>query len=121
MAYDIIFSGLVSAIVSVIINIVIYWLNKKRYENEKKLKEINNQLLDVYLPMERAIEDYAKAIVGKPVNPNPEEPQLITLDSKLRDIKQKNTRTFDAQVMNCLYAFFTSPSQGTLDRPSQNP
>lgn len=108
MAYDIIFSGLVAGIVSVIINIIIYYLNRKQSENARKLKEIDNQLLNLYLPMEKAIEDYKAS-----------DPNLITisdLESTLREIKAKNIGTFDAQVMNFSIEFFRSPSPQTLDK-----
>lgn len=108
MAYDIIFSGLVAGIVSVIINLFIYYLNRKQSENARKLKEIDNQLLNLYLPMEKAIEDYKAS-----------DPNLITisdLESTLREIKAKNIGTFDAQVMNFSIEFFRSPSPPTLDK-----
>ncbi len=108
MAYDIIFSGLVAGIVSIIINTIIYYLNKKQSENAKKLKEIDNQLLNIYLPMEKAIED------SKASDPN--LTAISDLEGTLREIKAKNIGTFDAQVMRFSKEFFSSPSAQTLDK-----
>lgn len=87
--------------IAVIINIIIYFLNKKQSENAKKLKEIDNQLLNVYLPMEKVIEDCKTS-----------DPNFINIrdfESDLREIKTRNTGTFDSQVMIFSTEFFRSP------------
>lgn len=80
---------------------------KEEREKSNRLKEIDNQLLNIYLPMEKAIEDYKAS-----------DPNLITisdLDGTLREIKAKNIGTFDAQVMSFSIEFSRSPSRQTLD------
>ncbi len=116
MAIDVIFSGLVAGIVSVIINIVIYYMNKKQSENAKKLKEIDNQLLNLYLPMEKAIEEYKRTINASTFNPDVIDTNRSNLETALRDINSKNTGIIDSQVMQFSKEFFDSHSIPTLDK-----
>jgi|GEM_PF-3184277 len=87
----------------------------KETQLARKIKDIEYQLAEVYLPMEKTIEDYKRTINASTFNPDLVDTNRNTLETALREIKSRNLSVFDDQVMRFSIGFFSNPSSPNLD------
>lgn len=110
------YDGAITAVATTILAIITIWYAISTYrileetQVSRKLNDIEYQLANVYLPIEKAIEDYPKSYLENDMN----NMDRHHLETALREIKSKNLGVFDLQVMDFSTTFFSSPSQTTL-------
>lgn len=107
-------AGAITAIATIVLAVITIWYAistfriLKETQVARKIKDIEYQLAKVYLPMEKAIEDYKSTITAESfgaVNQN-----RTNLDNALKEIKSRNLGVFDHQVMQFSNGFFSNPS-----------
>lgn len=110
-------AGAITAIATIILAVITIWYAiitqriLKETQVARKIKDIEYQLANVYLPIEKAIEDYPKSYLEIDMDMMDRE----RLATALREIKSRNLGAFDHQVMQFSTDFFSNPSKPKFD------
>ncbi len=113
-------AGSITAIATIVLAAITIWYAISTYQIlretqvARKIKDIEYQLAKVYLPMEKAIEDYKSKVTAESFGAM--DVNRTNLDITLREIKSRNLGIFDHQVMEFSTEFFSSPSLINLNK-----